>query len=88
MRSLAVIFRQPANGDLPSFIQGSEQIKIQYFGPVGTGKPFDNVFQGPTFSVTYRLSNVQAPMDSTGHQIFYPRLSGHYAYRLQGGSDC
>jgi hypothetical protein len=39
MRSLAVIFSQPAICDLPCFIQRSEQIKIQYFGPVRSVKP-------------------------------------------------
>lgn len=38
MRPFAVIFRQPALGDFPHFIQGSEQIKIQYLCSVGPVK--------------------------------------------------
>jgi len=41
MRSLAVIFRQPALCDFPYFVQGSEQVKIQYFCSVRPVKPFD-----------------------------------------------
>lgn len=41
MRPLAVIVRQSALCDFPRFIQGSEQIKIQYFCPVRLVEPFD-----------------------------------------------
>ena len=41
MRTLAVIFSQPALCDFPCFIQRPEQIKIQYFCPVRPVESFD-----------------------------------------------
>lgn len=41
MGPLTVVFIQPALRYFPCFIQCSEQIKIQYFGPVRSVKPFD-----------------------------------------------
>jgi hypothetical protein len=41
MRSLVVIFHQPALFNFPRFIQGSEQIKIQYLRPVCPVKTLD-----------------------------------------------
>ncbi len=41
MRPLAVVFHQPATCDFPSFIQRSEQVKIQDFCSVRPVKPFD-----------------------------------------------
>ncbi len=41
MRTLAVIFVQPALHYFPDFIQCFEQIKIQYFYPVRSVELFD-----------------------------------------------
>jgi hypothetical protein len=41
MRSLTVVFRQPALCELPCFIQCPEQIKIRYLCPVRPVKAFD-----------------------------------------------
>lgn len=41
MRTLAVVFIQPAFSDFPGFIQRSEQVKIQGFCPVRPVEPFD-----------------------------------------------
>ncbi|CNG83875.1 Uncharacterised protein [Yersinia enterocolitica] len=41
MGPLTVVFIQPAFRYFPCFIQRSEQIKIQYFGPIRSVKPFD-----------------------------------------------
>ena len=41
MRSLAVVFRQPALCNFPNFIQRSEQIKIQGFCPICPVRTFD-----------------------------------------------
>ncbi|CAI0974628.1 Uncharacterised protein [Serratia proteamaculans] len=41
IHSTVYIFRQPALHYFPCFIQYSEQIKIQYFGPVRSVKPLD-----------------------------------------------
>jgi len=40
MRTLTVVFILPAFRYFPCFIQRSEQIKIRYFGPVRSVKPF------------------------------------------------
>lgn len=41
MRTLVVVFIQPAFRDFPCFIQRSEQVKIQDFCPVRPVEPFD-----------------------------------------------
>ena len=41
MRTLAVVFIQPAFSDFPCFIQRSEQVKIQDFCQVRPVEPFD-----------------------------------------------
>lgn len=64
MRLLAVIFRQPALRTFPRFIQGSEQIKIQYLRPVGAVKTLDK-------SILRRLSRLDK---FQSHTMFFGPL--------------